>query len=395
MQGSDVWLASSVIPEEASGTSGMKAMMNGTLILSTNDGFVRDGLEDEVTGFIYGGDLEPPKDETARKDYLAKEAAAFYAKAKRMIELYPGKDGGSDQWVRMMRASIYYGVKVFGMNGVELGRMVPPLGNQKGYFNLYAGAAADLAHELFVLRFKKREPSVRVMPGPDQEHVRASFTARIPAENMNPLIYDYYFWYGKKTDPHWVPVQAKVKVTGSILHLGAYVHLPKENSETDYGMTYFAVPKGTHVLGLGKDHWGLGKAIWRARIDQDIHFMVPPREPESVQGQSLGTSEVLDTIARDLRKPEQVKFEGMIAADAAKQQWVLDFLAGLPDGTAKKVSPFLHRPEGKPAFIHIHAIEKPAGLVAGWLAGKKAAVRMEIHEDRRSSIFKVSGCQGG
>jgi len=51
----DVWLNNPLPPFEASGTSGMKAVLNGVLQLSTMDGWVVEAADNEI-----GGDLRAP-----------------------------------------------------------------------------------------------------------------------------------------------------------------------------------------------------------------------------------------------------------------------------------------------------------------------------------------------
>ena len=50
--GSDIWLNNPVVTREASGTSGMSATMNGSITVSTNDGWVREFERDGENCFI-------------------------------------------------------------------------------------------------------------------------------------------------------------------------------------------------------------------------------------------------------------------------------------------------------------------------------------------------------
>lgn len=52
VRGCDVWLNNPVWPLEASGTSGMKAAMNGVLNLSVVDGWVGEGPQHGVSGWL-------------------------------------------------------------------------------------------------------------------------------------------------------------------------------------------------------------------------------------------------------------------------------------------------------------------------------------------------------
>lgn len=59
-RGADVWLNNPVRPLEASGTSGMKAAMNGVLNLSVLDGWWPEGCEHGQNGWQIGGGYEGP-----------------------------------------------------------------------------------------------------------------------------------------------------------------------------------------------------------------------------------------------------------------------------------------------------------------------------------------------
>jgi len=51
-QGSDLWLNNPRVPREASGTSGMTAAMNGSINLSTDDGWIPEFAKNGVNGFV-------------------------------------------------------------------------------------------------------------------------------------------------------------------------------------------------------------------------------------------------------------------------------------------------------------------------------------------------------
>jgi starch phosphorylase len=102
-RGCDVWLNTPRRPMEASGTSGMKAAMNGTLNLSILDGWWPEGCEHGVTGWAIG-------DERVGGDQDARDLEALYATLEQGV-LPAWADPG--RWARMMRASIAMAVERF------------------------------------------------------------------------------------------------------------------------------------------------------------------------------------------------------------------------------------------------------------------------------------------
>ncbi|MCP4685504.1 MAG: glycosyltransferase family 1 protein [bacterium] len=104
VQGADVWLNNPRRPLEASGTSGMKAALNGGLHLSVLDGWWDEGY-DESNGFKIGNGEE--YDDTKVQDHL--EAEALYETLER--EVIPSFYGRNDvdipeTWVAKMKAAI-------------------------------------------------------------------------------------------------------------------------------------------------------------------------------------------------------------------------------------------------------------------------------------------------
>jgi starch phosphorylase len=106
--GVDVWLNNPIYPLEASGTSGMKAAMNGTLNLSVLDGWWGEGYDD--SGEVNNGWAIKPAPahlDEARRD--AEEARSLYEILQdQVIPTYyrTGPMGYSPDWVAMTKRCI-------------------------------------------------------------------------------------------------------------------------------------------------------------------------------------------------------------------------------------------------------------------------------------------------
>jgi starch phosphorylase len=92
--GADIWLNTPLPPLEASGTSGMKAALNGVLNLSVLDGWWVEAWREGVTGWAVGRD----------GDKYDEHARALYSKLEDVI--LPLFYGDKERWVWMMKQSI-------------------------------------------------------------------------------------------------------------------------------------------------------------------------------------------------------------------------------------------------------------------------------------------------
>ncbi len=81
--GCDVWLNTPIAPLEASGTSGMKAALNGVPSLSIVDGWWVEGWVEGVTGWAVGGDGDPADLPPAQRDQ--RDAQALYEKLESTV----------------------------------------------------------------------------------------------------------------------------------------------------------------------------------------------------------------------------------------------------------------------------------------------------------------------
>jgi starch phosphorylase len=104
VQGVDVWMNTPRRPNEASGTSGMKAALNGALNFSVLDGWWREAFNGS-NGWAIGEDVDPGtevQDET--------DAESLYDTLEnKIIPLYYTERGGEDiphKWVVMIKESL-------------------------------------------------------------------------------------------------------------------------------------------------------------------------------------------------------------------------------------------------------------------------------------------------
>jgi starch phosphorylase len=102
--GVDLWLNSPQKPYEASGTSGMKAALNGVPSLSVLDGWWIEGHVEGVTGWSIGDDWEPESNPS-------KEIASLYDKLEYVI--LPMFYGRSTAFAEVMRSVIALNASFF------------------------------------------------------------------------------------------------------------------------------------------------------------------------------------------------------------------------------------------------------------------------------------------
>lgn len=102
VQGVDVWLNTPRVPNEASGTSGQKAAMNGVLNFSILDGWWAEAYSPEI-GWSFG-DPDPSADAAAQDDHDARDLLDTLEQ-----KILPVFYDGSPQptaWIAMMKNSI-------------------------------------------------------------------------------------------------------------------------------------------------------------------------------------------------------------------------------------------------------------------------------------------------
>ena len=116
VQGVDVWLNTPRRPMEASGTSGMKASLNGLINVSTLDGWWPEAYHGS-NGFVIGTEQAYLSEDTQDRD----DCYSLYSLLEeKVIPMYYRKENGySPEWVRMMKKTIKTIAPVF-----NTGRMV-------------------------------------------------------------------------------------------------------------------------------------------------------------------------------------------------------------------------------------------------------------------------------
>jgi starch phosphorylase len=105
VQGCDIWLNTPRKPLEASGTSGMKASMNGTLHMSIADGWWAEGHTGTNGWVIDGADESTPPDEIDAVD-----AAALYRVLENdVVPAFYERDarGLPKRWIALVKQAIF------------------------------------------------------------------------------------------------------------------------------------------------------------------------------------------------------------------------------------------------------------------------------------------------
>jgi starch phosphorylase len=132
--GADLWLNTPQRPEEASGTSGMKAALNGVPSLSVLDGWWIEGCIEGVTGWAIGGDGPADPNAEASSLYFNLESTIlpmFYRRPNeyaRIMRYCIALNGGFFNTQRMLSQYIgnAYGAECWGHWPIVVERTVKP-----------------------------------------------------------------------------------------------------------------------------------------------------------------------------------------------------------------------------------------------------------------------------
>ncbi|MCE7733921.1 MAG: alpha-glucan family phosphorylase, partial [Candidatus Heimdallarchaeota archaeon] len=111
VQGVDVWLNTPIRPHEASGTSGMKAAMNGIPHFSISDGWWAEGYNGK-NGWVIGDEVEFESDDD-RDNYDAN--SLYQTLEERIIPLYYDRDydGIPHNWIKVSKETIRTSIAAF------------------------------------------------------------------------------------------------------------------------------------------------------------------------------------------------------------------------------------------------------------------------------------------
>jgi len=254
VQGVDVWLNTPRRPQEASGTSGMKAAVNGALNLSILDGWWDEGYARDC-GWAIGNGEE--YENTEYQDNVESQAIYNLLENEIVPCFYDRQNDLPGKWIKMMKSAIVMVMKYFTSH-----RMVSEYDSSfykpaaKAYGELLADSAAE-ARDLVVQheRISELWQQIKVgVPSSNQDlsmlHVGDKYSVRTTVQlgEMLPDEVDIEVYYGPVNSENHIRTSHTARMTVAEDHgNGEYVYEQEvECEETGrYGFTARATPVGT------------------------------------------------------------------------------------------------------------------------------------------------------
>ena len=160
--GSDVWLNTPRRPLEASGTSGMKAGVNGVLNCSVLDGWWAEGYNPDIGWAIGSGEMYADEE---LQDRIESEALYDLLEHEIVPLFYQrGRDGLPREWIRRMKSSMTHVAKEFSSHRMlkeySENFYYPALENSRRFAAADLKPAKDLA--AYLAKARKAWPAVSV-----------------------------------------------------------------------------------------------------------------------------------------------------------------------------------------------------------------------------------------
>lgn len=246
VQGVDVWLNTPRRPQEASGTSGMKAAANGVLNCSILDGWWDEGYTKERGWAIVG---DENYDDAEDCDDIESHALFNVLEHEIIPCFYERNDGDlPSRWIAMMKESIIMALGEFSSN-----RMV------REYDSLFYRPALTSYNALMENEAKKASELVRQKDRYIAHFPQLSITAPVAQQQLNAIHVGDEFMlsthvYLGELSPHEIDVQiyyGRVNVHNEIVESGrATMEMVEDHGDNNYTYGYKLICRTAGRFGL-------------------------------------------------------------------------------------------------------------------------------------------------